>query len=62
MKKFLPLFLLAMLSIVLVACGSDESTGTGNTDGETTEKETTEASLFFVYVLQMQIRRQKLQL
>ena len=26
MKKFLPLFLLAMLSVVLVACGSDEST------------------------------------
>ena len=40
MKKFLPLFLLAMLSVVLVACGSDESTGTGNTDGESTEKET----------------------
>ena len=40
MKKFLPLFLLAMLSVVLVACGSDESTDTGNTDGETTEKET----------------------
>ena len=29
-----------MLSVVLVACGSDESTGTGNTDGESTEKET----------------------
>ena len=40
MKKFLPLFLLAMLSVVLVACGSDESTDTGNTDGESTEKET----------------------
>ena len=40
MKKFLPLFLLAMLSVVLVACGSDESTGTENTDGESTEKET----------------------
>lgn len=40
MKKFLPLFLLAMLSVVLVACGSDESTGTDNTDGESTEKET----------------------
>ena len=40
MKKFLPLFLLAMLSIVLVACSSDESTGTENTDGESTEKET----------------------
>ncbi len=40
MKKFLPLFLLAMLSVVLVACGSDESTGTGNADGESTEKET----------------------
>lgn len=40
MKKFLPLFLLAMLSVVLVACGSDESTNTGNTDGESTEKET----------------------
>ena len=37
MKKFLPLLLLAMLSVVLVACGSDESTGT---DGESTEKET----------------------
>ena len=37
MKKFLSLFLLAMLSVVLVACGSDESTGT---DGESTEKET----------------------
>ena len=40
MKKFLSLFLLAMLSVVLVACGSDESTDTGNTDGESTEKET----------------------
>jgi len=40
MKKFLPLFLLAMLSVVLVACGSDESTGTENTEGESTEKET----------------------
>lgn len=40
MKKFLPLFLLAMLSVVLVACGSDESTGTDNADGESTEKET----------------------
>ena len=40
MKKIPLLFLLAMLSVVLVACGSDESTGTGNTDSESTEKET----------------------
>lgn len=42
MKKFLPLFLLAMLSVLLVACGSDESTGTStdNKDSESTEKET----------------------
>lgn len=40
MKKFLPLFLLAMLSVVLVACGSDESTGTENKDSESTGKET----------------------
>ena len=38
MKKFLPLLLLAMLSVVLVACGSDESTG--SKDGKSTEKET----------------------
>lgn len=42
MKKFLPLFLLAMLSVLLVACSSDESTGTStdNKDSESTEKET----------------------
>lgn len=40
MKKFLSLFLLAMLSVVLVACGSDKSTDTGNTEGESTGKET----------------------
>ena len=37
MKKFLPLFILALVSVILVACGSDEST---STDGQSTAKET----------------------
>ncbi len=37
LKKFLSLFLLAIVSVVLVACGGDDKASTGNTD---TEKET----------------------